>query len=925
MSAPDVAPLTSDPLQALHQRLLARYKDELRAVRSSGPVFLLELDLTDKELKQADRLLRDALKGHPLRAEERSFWNQRYLPLLRVATEVGYLYQGTGTDYWPVLEARLGAGFPHLARRELRHLFDVFAAFCEVAVPDTPWAGQFPNIARPITHAILPRELHAPLLSALLASGVRRLRREDWPPLQAALLEQATRAGGRLPHFLRQDTVAEAVVRALAFDEIEGAPVAEHALRRIRADVLLAESARRLLKQVVERVRETPSLPPPPPPPQTGRTCPLLLVIEGDRLSLDVQIPASSFEPSEARRRPVRLFGGGRAISVDSLILGGREALLGVDLSAGPSGSRSLLRPEDAEQIAEGPLRRHLTSLQVDLSAPILLAAHLGPRDTARQVRERTFAARDGYWVLSAEEPEELPRGATRWDQRVCGLYAVEVDAREPAAQGWLRRLGLALTVQPRVRRLGAPPLGGRGAWESGLVVGDLLLLQVEGDAVPVAGQAEPLTPGLWRAALPTSGGRWTARLGAGATLSLELPVLERPPSPRLNVAVTLEGAEPSLDALLQRRLFARVTGALPLTGLRARLCLEAPEGLVLETETDPLPALPAVIPSDAPCWLALARALDERGLVGLRLRIEIGAVATGTWALPARETALWWEGSELVGDDPEVASDLRILRSPAARPLDLEEGAGDSGGFALRVPVDARGRPLPGLAMLDGPTRSELWTLSSVLQPNRLLRRLRGGQDEREGVIGARRLADGLIRWSGARSAHGVAELARRGVVRALDAWLTEALCGQDWLTRERALDAPARPLSAHVACALMASALAIDELARDHLAKQIAPRPAEPLIEQELTRALQPLEPWLEAFSAERVISDDELSAILQAIQRAYHEAARGRPAKDAGGTGSAVLAPGGADPAQGGRGQIQRRGDLRLALSREHGSGG
>ena len=86
MSAPDVAPPASDPLQVLHQRLLARYKDELRAARGTGPVYLIELEMTADSIEACALALREALDERPLRESHRPYWHQRYLPLLRVAT-----------------------------------------------------------------------------------------------------------------------------------------------------------------------------------------------------------------------------------------------------------------------------------------------------------------------------------------------------------------------------------------------------------------------------------------------------------------------------------------------------------------------------------------------------------------------------------------------------------------------------------------------------------------------------------------------------------------------------------------------------------------------------------------------------------------------------------------------------------------------
>ncbi|MEZ4447726.1 MAG: hypothetical protein R3B72_52100 [Polyangiaceae bacterium] len=101
------------------QRHLRERFGQLRDSRR-GAVFFVEHGLGGAELDDLRADVRASLRVHPL---ESGWWDQHDLPLLVAATEVGYRYQGSGTDFWPRLEEELDFGLPAESRQRIKDLF----------------------------------------------------------------------------------------------------------------------------------------------------------------------------------------------------------------------------------------------------------------------------------------------------------------------------------------------------------------------------------------------------------------------------------------------------------------------------------------------------------------------------------------------------------------------------------------------------------------------------------------------------------------------------------------------------------------------------------------------------------------------------------------------------------------------------------
>ena len=94
-----------------HHELDERFRLLMESRR--GPVFFLEHGIPESEVGIiAQKVRHDIATKHI----ESNWWDSNYLPLLVTATEVGYGYRGTGTDFWPILEKELDTEFNSSSR-----------------------------------------------------------------------------------------------------------------------------------------------------------------------------------------------------------------------------------------------------------------------------------------------------------------------------------------------------------------------------------------------------------------------------------------------------------------------------------------------------------------------------------------------------------------------------------------------------------------------------------------------------------------------------------------------------------------------------------------------------------------------------------------------------------------------------------------
>lgn len=208
-------PMFSDPavinsLDPIQRHLFERFC-ALRDARRSA-VFFVEHGLQVDELDTLKSCVRSSLQSYPL---ESGWWDQHDLPLLITATEVGYRYRGSGTDFWPVLEEELRVELPAPSRQRIKDLFVRAAERLRGACPPaTDWAQAFHLIAWPITHALLPVEFHRPF-AMTLAKLRASVGEADDDTLYRAVLAAAPFPSARFTTLLRDAALIVSLTRCL--------------------------------------------------------------------------------------------------------------------------------------------------------------------------------------------------------------------------------------------------------------------------------------------------------------------------------------------------------------------------------------------------------------------------------------------------------------------------------------------------------------------------------------------------------------------------------------------------------------------------------------------------------------------------------------------------------------------------------------
>ncbi|MCK6514259.1 hypothetical protein L6R46_04285 [Myxococcota bacterium] len=632
-------------------------------------------------------------------------------------------------------------------RDELAELFEGLKAQTQVSPGSSPWEQRRRRIAWPITHAVLPKELHGQLLTAMLHANVAA--RRPWPETLRRLQDQARGDGKARLRALLSRPVIEDIVLALREDRVDGLGLSPALLKRIMHDLYATPGPRDLWERVLVRDnRARRSCPLPAVEPKERIVCPLVLRIVGGRPSaLSLRLPTSDVSASEAPSARLWPLGARRPVSARDVFYGGDMAIEGVDLRALLGEERPVFDDGALTNVPREVHRAQLRRLWASFASPLVFGEHVGRQGEALQLIGETLSPYHPLWVLQPEPYRELPEGVEPRGE-LYGLHAARVRPGE-SGRAWLNTVHRErFARQAKARRLGAPTFGGPEAWEDGgVLTGELVALEVTREPVDLNGAR--VDPGLWRlGAQPSLLDGRLLRTRRGTTPP------ERPRSITIKLTHDAVEAAPLHEAPPRLRL----TSSWPLVGLRVWLRVTDEAGRALaQAETAPLGALPAEVPKEDPVWRRLSGELGARGLEGLTLRASLGAVAADSCALSpavARAGARWWRSqTPLREQDDEPKDDIRLKVSPGAQSeviLPKEEAA-------------ARG------------------ALAAAI---RVRRKIEG---QRPDVGWLRRALDARARWAAARVGTPLAREAQERVQRAIDEALVETLCGADWAEQER------------------------------------------------------------------------------------------------------------------------------------------
>lgn len=770
----------------LNRHLTKRF-EALRDGRS-GPIFFLEHGLNSDEREELLVEVQRARRFHRIDAE---WWRGRSLPLLVAATEVGYKYQGCGTDFWPLLAEELKCEIEDSERQSLKDLFREAALIFRGALPKvTPWSGAFHLIAWPIVHAIVPVEFQR-RLAVLLADLRVSVSELDDDRLYRAIILVSGPRNARFAGFLEEREIVVAIARHL----LTGANsnLAPEALSRIAADLAEDGSARRdlLAARGIQRTlgRKPAKKPAPDLQPIVGR---LQLQVQGSDLVLQASFPAGNPALAERLRRSVRrlryaprLWGATSRVPAEQFL---SPVPFVLRFPEDPSAEAALL-PDLQDLDIETDLKEELGRYSLQLKAPMVFSASSGAEpQVGKQISDAEIPVTRNCWILLDSEEASRFSQLTRLGP-LGPFQCVAVNPASPEGRRALESLGFRLIAEAAIGFAGPPSINGAAPIPE-FFVGDTRVLfqrrpHATGLKVQLAGQEVALTTESLRIAVAR--GEQVLRVG---TESQERKYRFRgveASSPALAdlVRLSLTSSEGTIQALQSGAVGLRIETLAPFDGLE--LFLELSVMGYRASACVALGPLPRVLLSDEPIWDEL---LDDRvrRLLSLsarcELRARVGTLASATWELEQRIRPSWWtvgtSGPTLLSEAGVVPHLAVSPADPTGPPQDVAQ-IGES--VSLLVPASLATDGANEFVTFCVGSPTEL-AMTPITKP-----KFGRSRSSRVGRLGFEQLVCSHLRWSLAETSNLGAEVRRRQVARTLDGWTAEVCCGEEWATAERSL----------------------------------------------------------------------------------------------------------------------------------------
>jgi hypothetical protein len=749
--------------------------------------YLLEHGLSQPEVIQVCTQIRDGLRLHPIGG---GWWNTRPLPLLVAATEVGYDYQGTGTDFWPIFGERYGiAG--HVDRHALSALFEREAARRKLAVPpDTAWNRAFCHIAWPVLHAVMPRELHRPFARCLRDVRVKLDLSAADASLIAPIRHRAQLQGStRLIAWLEAAVPAAAITRFLLGSE-ESADVEPSALARIAADLASDESAIEALRSAKQRQKALETAPIKRTRAQALpiQSAPLVLRQQDGRFSLAVKLPQmedelrySTREALDALRWRALLWGTGRPVAARSLF---SDHPLPLTPGTIPDEDAPIF-PDLLNVPISPDALAFLSGLRVKSSRPLLFTRS---EDGDHLQSVTRAASRDRrYFVVVGPDGIAPPAPVVRHG-RLGSEFLFEVDASDAESRAWLEAIGIVVREPASLTWIGAPEVEQHRPIRR-FRRGDLLAFEM---SAPGSVTATLVAPDKERTSIQSKGrvvaafvpakkGQYSIAYGAGDVMPFE--VIE-PAEEDALLSVQLEASSASISELTDRTLSLRFDSSISVQETVLELKLLS-HGRSLGTARMLLPDTPCRIGSEAPVWQDL---VDEEVLERLlelekvELRVRVDHILSETFSFERIVAPfIWGRGRDGQLTPSDEAGELAVHRYLASSPL-LELASTHTGDDRDVILLRAgRGAPVAEGGVCVGPRSFR--GAGPPPKPDRLPRRMQGQLPE---MPGARAVVDSLIAWSSAAADHPITHFRRGQVTSALGDWSVEQLCGEKWRSRE-------------------------------------------------------------------------------------------------------------------------------------------
>lgn len=496
----ELTPATvSDVLAGLHAQLdvhFAALKTARASLTDPAPVYALEHGLSSVDLDALGVAVRHVVAaGFGYR-----WWRESWLPFAVYAAESGYDYEGN--EFWQSFEASTPGWAVHGNRDRIRYWFMRFAVDYGGALPEGAFARNFPIIAWPITHAVLPVYLQRYLAQLLyeFRMGLTTELLQEPEELGRQLAARAWDTTERFRIFCQNTSLLGQLAVALLSGEGEDSPyLLPSTLHRLvegmekeRQAKFWLQSARHSATQARTRGFFAPS------PPKTGSpvrsrlpnpTDPRLLLRAGeagwrvfalmpDLRSLSRRLP-HVFE--ELRTKRARVEGADQ-----TMLAPGRLTSLGqeVRLTRWPTLSIPFVQIEDGDPAVNSLIRDQVQVAR----GPFWLFKR---RDGGNAVEIKSKVAHPGEsYVVVYQEPWLQP--GVPWLQAsnldATGAQAVRMDVPNPISEeesAALVAAGISVATDVFVRPVGFPASAWDGEGSVEWLVGEPGIVGVHVQEVP--------------------------------------------------------------------------------------------------------------------------------------------------------------------------------------------------------------------------------------------------------------------------------------------------------------------------------------------------------------------------------------------------------------------------------------------------------
>lgn len=781
---------TTNAISDRHQAL-AEHFASLAKGRGGMPVFAIEHGLDEQALGALRWTVSRQLETDP--QLDGAAWSWSYLPLLVIATEVGYRYRGTGTDFWPVLAQELGTEAGPAFRLGLSRLFELGHRSSQLARPgDSPWERHFPHISWPIGNSLVPLEIQPQLTNALRRAVRAGISADDTERLLDYMrMLAAGHSSRRFENWLLKSDVALEVMSRLLAPGSSGW-LSESTLIRIDRDIRKDKGAYRAItearKAVVRRSARLTEIKPSRFAFALRDGKPNHLLIHGPVLPAQLRdevITALRIHGDRIRARD-----GAQSLSLASFLTGGE-----ITLNAIYPFPKSPLRRGDALDVDQGSAKVVMERLQ-PLEPEFLAAEHDGLVATAVFPGERLQPNTAIIQCVSLDDGESL-------ETRV-------LNTSTPTDAEFLRRRGFEIADRvPNLQLLGLPAAGSTNGFLSSFPVlaaqRGALSAELVLDGSVASGEALRIHDIDWQVLRPEVGIHRIQPAGGIELDLLEFEVIEPPDLEPAMVKVVPSNAD--VSDLEAGQLEISITAPLALEEVRLRISVISPNEPAI-TAQGMIERLPATITGRSPIihdiqtHLASRRTSDS----GLRLHVEVEGFVDKIIALPParREFRYNWDTGKWKGAD-DVDLELPSIGATTAAPL-LHAVTQNCEGTRLLLP-DASDHEAMSAGVIfsdEGSTRLGFGKRPTGTIPT-LLREPNSSSDG----VGLIELARANVAWQLAEANSLLGNWQRWAVVEELESALIAQLCGANWRSREVGIDLSI--LSPHGALLRCADALGL------------------------------------------------------------------------------------------------------------------